>query len=139
MKQKAPREASGEVPAQLRVSREDKGKIHLNLNGIPDVSREAKLVSLSSPNSEALAPSANLTFTSGVKAASLNTDGVANTVLISKSTTKIPSRKAEALYSAKYFSREAGSKVLCSTSYLRRKAENKAPLYANDDFAPKIF
>jgi len=43
-KQKAPREVSGEVPTQLRLSRKDKGKIPLSL-----------------PNLEALAPSANPT------------------------------------------------------------------------------
>ena len=123
-KQKALREASGEVAAQLHVSREDKGKIPLNLNSIPNVNREAKFISLSSLNSGALAPSANLTLTSGVKAASLNTDGVANAVSVSKSTTKIPSRKAEALCRAKYFSRKAGTEALCSASYLHRKVEN---------------
>ena len=99
MEGKVPRETLGEVPVQLRVSREDKGKLPLNLGGIADVSHEAKSISLSSPNPGALAPGANLTLTSGVKGASLNIDGVANAVSVSKSTTKIPSRKAEGLCS----------------------------------------
>ena len=57
------------------------------------------MISLSSPNMGALAPSASLTLTSGVKGAFSNTDGVVNAVSVFKSTTKIPSRKAEALYS----------------------------------------
>jgi len=127
VKQKASRKALGETPVQLRVSREDKGKMPLNLGGIANVSREAKLISLSSPNPGALAPSANLTSTSEV------TDDVANIAPVPRGTNKILSRKAEALCSAKYFSREAGTEALCSTSYLRHKAEHKAPLRAKSE------
>ena len=84
-----------------------------------------------SPNLGVLAPSANLSLTSGVKGASLNTDGIANAVLVFKSTTKISSRTAEALCSAKYFSRKAGTEALCSARYLRCKAE--APLCAKSE------
>jgi len=45
-KQKAsPREALGEVEAQLRLSREDKGKMPLSFGSIADASREADLES----------------------------------------------------------------------------------------------
>ena len=73
MKQKASYEVSGEASVQLYVSRKDKGKMPLYLGGMANVSREAKLISLSSPNPEALVHSANLTPTSEV------TDGIANT------------------------------------------------------------
>jgi len=115
-KQKAPREA----PVQLRVSREDKGKMPLNLGGIADANREAKLTSLSSPDPGALVPSANLTPMSEIKGASLNTDGVANAVSVSKGTNKIPNCEAE-------------TEALCSAKYLRNKARSGAPLRAKSE------
>ena len=65
-KHKAPCAASGEAPAQLRLSREDKGKMPIKFGSIANISREAKLVSLSLPNLEALAPNANLIKTGKV-------------------------------------------------------------------------
>jgi len=81
-KQKASYEASGEVPARLRISHEDKGKMPLNINGLATASCDAKPMSLSSPNSEALAPSANLTPTSEVA------NGVANIAPVPKGTNR---------------------------------------------------
>ena len=100
-KQKAPCEVSGEVPAQLRLSREDKGKMPIQFGSIANISREAKMISLSLPNLKALAPSANLTPMREV------TDGVANTAPVPKGTNKVLSREVgtEALCSAKYWPR----------------------------------
>jgi len=78
------------------------------------ISHEAKLVSLPSPNLEALAPSANLTPTSEV------TDGVANTVPVPKGTNKV-------------LSREAGTEALYSAKYLRSKTKSKAPQHAKSE------
>ena len=96
----------------------------LNFGGITDVSCKAKLISLSSPNPGALTPSANLTPTSGVKGASLNTDGydtddVANIVSVSKSIDKIPSH-------------EARTEALCSVSTfaVRQRAKHHSVLKA---------
>ena len=105
-KQKAPREVSGEVPAQLRLSREDKGKMPIQFGTTTNISREAKSMSRSSPNLEALAPSANPTPTSEVP------DGIANIVLEPKGTNKV-------------LSHEAGTEALCSAKYLRSKEKRK--------------
>ena len=59
-------EALGEVEAQLRLSREDKGKTPLSFGSIADATREAELepqrreFPLSSPNPRALISGANL-------------------------------------------------------------------------------
>ena len=78
VKQKAPREVLGVVEAQLRLSREDKGKMPLNFGSITDASHGADLESLSSPNLRVLVPSANFAPTSGVKKVSLRTNSSAN-------------------------------------------------------------
>ena len=98
-----------EAPAQLHLSREDKGKIPIQFDSIANIiSREAKLVSLPSPNLGAVTLSANPALTSEV------TDGVANTALLPKGTDRVLSRKA-------------GTEALGSTTYLRYKVKNKAP------------
>ena len=109
-KLKAPCEASGEVPAQLRLSREDKGKMPLQFASIAKtISREAKLVSLpSAPNLRGVTHSVNFALTSEV------TNGVANAALVPKGTSKILSRKT-------------GIEALSSANHLHYKAENKAP------------
>ena len=60
-KQKAPCEASGEAPPQPRLSREDKGKLSIQFGCFTEaISREARLVTLPSPNLGAVIPCANL-------------------------------------------------------------------------------
>jgi len=86
----------------------------LNLNGIATASREAKPISLSSPDSGAVTPGANLTPTSEV------TDGVANIAPVPKGTNRDLSREAE-------------TKTLCSAIYLHCKAKNKAPQRAKSE------
>ena len=113
-KQKASRVALGEAPVQLRVSREDKGQMPSNLGSIANVSHEAKLISLSSPNLGALAPSVNLTPTSEV------TDEVANIAPVPMGTNKV-------------LSREAGTEALPSAKYLHSKATSKAPQRAKSE------
>jgi len=78
------------------------------------ISREAKLVSLPLPNLRAVTHSVNFALTSEV------TDGVANTVLVPKSTSKV-------------LSRNTGTEVLSSASHLRYEAENKAPQRAKSE------
>ena len=79
-KQKAP----CEVLAQLRLSREDKGKMPIQFGSIVNIiSREAKMVSLPSPNLGAVTPTVNLVLTGEV------TGGVANAVPVPKGTSKV--------------------------------------------------
>ena len=107
LKQKAPCEASGEAPPQLRLSREDKGELPIQFGSIAEViGCEAKLVYLPLPNLGAMTPCANLVLTSEL------TDCVANTALVPQGTNKL-------------FSRKAGTKALSSTSHLHYEAENK--------------
>ena len=75
------------------------------------MSREARLVTLSSPNLGTVTPCANLVLTSEV------TDGVANTAPVPQGMNKV-------------FSRKAGTEAL-SASHLRNKATNKAPQRAS--------
>ena len=72
------------------------------------------MISLSSPNPGALAPSANLTPRSEV------TDGVANTAPVPKGTNKV-------------LSRGGGTEALCSAKYLRSKVKSKAPQRAKSE------
>jgi len=97
----------------------------VQFGSIGNISREAKLKSL--------IPSANLTLMSEVTGASVHTDGVTNIASVPNGTNKIPSREAEALCSAKYLSREAGSEALCSAKYLHNKARSGAPLHAKSE------
>jgi len=78
------------------------------------ISREAKLVSLPSPNLEALAPRANLTPMSEV------IGGVANTAPVPKGTNIVLSREAE-------------TEALCNAKYLHSKAKSKAPQRAKNE------
>ena len=73
-----------------------------------NISREAKLVSLPSPNLGAVTPCANLVLTSEV------TDGFANTAPVPQGTSEILSRKT-------------GTEALNSASHLDYKGANKAP------------
>ena len=110
-KQKAP----CEVPAQLHLSREDKGKLPIQFGSMTKaISREAKQASLPSPNLGAVTPGVNLALTGEV------TDGVANTAPVPKGTSKVLSCKA-------------GTEALTSASHLRYKAENKAPQCAKSE------
>jgi len=126
-RQKAsPREALGEVEAQLCLSREDKGKPPLSFGSVAYASREAELdpqergLPLASPNLIALIFSANSAPMIGVKGVSPSADSVAYTALISKVTNKVPSR-------------EAGTEALRSANYLCQKAKYKAPLRAKGE------
>ena len=101
-------EVLGEVPTQFRLSCEEKGKMPIWFGTTTNISREAKSISPSSPNLEALAPGTNPTPTSEVA------DHVAIRVLVPKGTTKVPSH-------------EAGTEALCSAKYLRSKEKRKAP------------
>ena len=62
LKQKAPGEVlPGEVPPQLRLSREDKGKAPIRFGSFTETNnREARLATLPSPNLGAVTPCANL-------------------------------------------------------------------------------
>jgi len=107
-KQKNPCEASGEVPFQLRLSREDKGKLPRQFGSIVEpINRKARSVSLPSHNPGEGTPCANLVLTSEV------TDGIAN--------------------AAPVLSRKTRTEALSSASHLRYKAENKAPLRAKSE------
>jgi len=87
--QKAPCEASGEVPTQLHLSREDKGKMPIQFDNIAEtISRDAKLVSLPSPNLRTVTHSVNFALTGEV------TDGVASAAPVPKGTSKVLNRKA---------------------------------------------
>ena len=111
MKQKAPCEA----PAQLRLSREDKGKMPIQFGSIAKTtSREAELVSLPSHNLGAVTPTVNLALASEV------TNGIANAAPVPKGTSKVLSRKA-------------GTEALSSASHLRYKVKNKAPQRAKSE------
>jgi len=105
-KQKAPCVASGEVPTQFHLSREDKGKMPIQFGTIANISLKAKSVALTSPDLEVLAPGANLT------PVSKGVDGFR--ALVPKGTNKI-------------LNHEAGTEALCSAKCLRSKAKSKAP------------
>ena len=81
---------------------------------IEAISREARLVTLPSPNLGAVTPCVNLVLTSEV------TEGVANTAPVRKGTNKV-------------LSRTAGTEALTSASHLRYKAKNKAPHRAKSE------
>jgi len=121
----SPDEALGEVEAQSRLSREDKGKTPLSFGSIAYASREAELdpqgreFLLASPNPRALVSSANFAPLSGVKGVSLSANNVAYATSAPKSDNKVPSR-------------EAGTKALSSANYLRCNAKNKAPFCAEN-------
>ena len=107
-KKKAPCEASGEVPAQLRLSREDKRKMPIQFGSIAEtISREANLVSLPSPNRRTVTHSVNFALTGEV------TNGVANAALVPKGISRVLSRNTRA-------------EVLSSAGHLHYKTENKA-------------
>ena len=96
------------MPFQLRLSREDKGKLPIQFCSIIEpINRKSRSVSLSSHNLGAGTPCANLVFTSEV------TDGVANAVPV--------------------LSRKTGTEALSSASHLCYKAENKASLRAKSE------
>ena len=78
------------------------------------ISREAKLVSLPSPNLRAVTHSVNFALTSEV------TDGVANAALVPKGISRVLSRNTRA-------------EVLSSASHLRYEAENKAPQHGKSE------
>ena len=117
-RQKAPCEASGEVPPsedplQLRLSCEDKGKLSIWFGSFTEaLSRKAKLVTLPSPNRGVVTPCANCTLTSEV------TNGLANLA-------PVPPGRSEVL------SHKTGTEALHSASHLRNKAANKVPQRAS--------
>ena len=76
------------------------------------ISREAKLVSLPSPNLGAVTPCANLVLPSEVS------DGVANSAPVPQGASEVLSPKA-------------GTEALSSANHLRNKAANKAPQRAS--------
>jgi len=103
-KQKAPCEASGEAPAQLRLSREDKDKMLIQFGSTAEtISREAKLASLPSPNLGTVTHRVNLALTGEVTSAAPVTKGISEVL-----------------------SRKAGTETLSSASHLYYKAKNKA-------------
>ena len=117
-RQKAPCEASGEVPQgevspQLCLSREDKDKLPIQFGSFTEaISREAKLMTLPSPNLGAVTPCANLVLPSEVP------DGMANSTPVSQ-------------YASEILSTKAGPAALSNAKHLRNKAVNKAPQCAS--------
>ena len=121
-----PSKALGEVEAQPRLSREDKGKTPLSVRSIAHASREDELepwwreFPLASPNQRALVSSAKSAPLSKVKGVSLGTDSVAYATSAPKGANKVPSH-------------EARTKALSSANYLHRNAKNKAPFRAKSE------
>ena len=112
-KQKAPCEASGTVTPQLRLSREEKGKMLVRFGSFAEaISREARLATLPSPNLGAVTLCVNLVLPSEVS------DGMANSAPVSQSASEVLSTKA-------------GPAALSSAKHLRNKAANKAPQCAS--------
>ena len=95
----SPREVLGEVEAQPRLSREDKGKTPLNVGSVTHASREAELeprrreFPLASPNQRALVSNAKSAPLSEVKGVSLSAGSVTYTALALKGTNKVPSHE----------------------------------------------
>ena len=130
------RKALCEIEAQPRLSREEKGKAPLSVDGVTyatstrgpqsPLSSEAKLdaqcrvrhqASLASLNQRVLVSSDNFAPLSKVKDVSPSFNSVAYAASVPKDTNKVPNRKAR-------------TKPLCSASYLHRNAKIKAPLRA---------
>ena len=109
-KQKALYEASGVATPQVRLSREDKGKMPACF--VETISREARTTTISSPNTGAVTPRANLILPSEV------TDSTAGTAPVPQGMRGVPSR-------------QAGAKAPSSANHLRSKVANKAPQRAS--------
>jgi len=82
-KQKALNKASGAATPQVRLSREDKGKMPACF--VETISREARTAAVSSPNPGVVTPCANLAPTKEA------TDGLASTVLVPQGTRRVSS------------------------------------------------
>ena len=84
-KAEPPYEASGEAPPQPRLSREDKGKLPIRFGSFAEaINRDARLVTLPSPNLRAVTPCTNLVLPSDVS------DGVANSAPVPQAANKAP-------------------------------------------------
>jgi len=138
----SPREALCEVEAQPHLSREDKGKTPLSVDGAAyaastrgaqrPLNCETKFgaqcrvrhkASLALFNQRTLVSSARFAPLSEVRAVTSSADSVAYAASTLKNTSKVPGCKAR-------------TKVLCSANHLRRNVKIKAPLCVKSEATP---